>query len=64
MMVNGKLMKHMDMEFIFMKMVQPTKENGLMIYKMAKDVKNGQMEGMYILIIFSYFEGKYELGRK
>lgn len=44
-MVNGNLMKHMDMEFIFMKMVQLMRENGLMIYKMAKDVKNGQMAG-------------------
>jgi len=51
MMVNGKLMKHMDMEFISMKMVQLMKENGRMIYKMAKDVKNGLMEGIFINLI-------------
>ena len=42
--VNGKTIKLMDMESIHIKMVLGIKAIGMMINKMEKEKKNGQME--------------------
>ena len=40
---NGRMIKQMDMVFIFIKMVLNMKENGRMIYSMEKERKYGQI---------------------
>jgi hypothetical protein len=40
----GKMIKQMELEFIFNKMVANMKDNGKIIKKMDKEKKNGLME--------------------
>lgn len=45
MMDSGRETRHTAMEFIFMRMVQLTRVNGNMTYRMGKESKSGQMAG-------------------